>query len=294
MDRIDELRAFAAAAQAGGFAEAGRRLGLSRSRISKLVMALEARLGSQVLIRSNRALSLTDAGRDYLSHAVEILDRIDAADGEIAGRLREPRGRVRINAPIAYGRSRLAAAVARFLAAHPGIAAELELDDRFVDPVAGGFDVTIRIGTDRDSSLIGRRIGVAATIACAAPAYLAAHPAPADPSDLARHACLQYRNLAPGSTWRFRRDGETRRVATSGRLSSNNGEALCAAAIAGAGIALLPDFIVADPLRAGALVPVLPGWSGPELSIHALYPRTRRLSRASRALMDALARAAQA
>ena len=103
MDRVDELRAFAAAAQAGGFAEAGRRLGLSRSRISKLVIALEARLGAQVLIRSSRALSLTDAGRDYLSHAVEILERIDAADGEIASRLREPRGRIRINAPIAYG-----------------------------------------------------------------------------------------------------------------------------------------------------------------------------------------------
>lgn len=293
MDRVDELRAFAAAAQAGGFAEAGRRLGLSRSRISKLVIALEARLGAQVLIRSSRALSLTDAGRDYLSHAVEILERIDAADGEIASRLREPRGRIRINAPIAYGRTRLAAEVARFLAAHPGIAAELELDDRFVDPVAGGFDVTIRIGAARDSSLIGRRIGAAATVACAAPSYLAAHPTPADPDDLAGHACLQYRNLATGSTWRFRRDGEVRRVPTSGRLSSNNGEALCAAAIAGAGIALLPEFIVAEPLRAGTLVAILPGWRGPDLSIHALYPRTRRLSRASRAFLDALVRDAE-
>jgi DNA-binding transcriptional LysR family regulator len=290
MDRIDAMRAFVTAAQAGGYAEAGRRLGQSRSRISKLVMALEARLGTQVLIRSNRALSLTDAGRDYLVHAVEILDRIDAADGAIASRLREPRGRLRINAPIAYGRLRLSAAVARFLAAHPGIAVELDLDDRFVDPVAGGFDVTIRIGADRDTSLVGRRIGAAATVACAAPSYLAAYPAPSHPADLAAHACLQYGNLATGATWRFRRDGETLRVQTSGRLSSNNGEALCEAAVAGAGIALLPDFLVAEALRGGALVSILPGWRTPDLSIHALYPRTRRLSRASRAFIDALAR----
>jgi DNA-binding transcriptional LysR family regulator len=132
-----------------------------------------------------------------------------------------------------------------------------------------------------------------ATPASSAGASAARRPWPVPrrpPADLAAHACLQYGNLATGATWRFRRDGETLRVQTSGRLSSNNGEALCEAAVAGAGIALLPDFLVAEALRGGALVSILPGWRTPDLSIHALYPRTRRLSRASRAFIDALAR----
>lgn len=289
MSEILQLKAFAAAVHEGGLAAAGRRLDLTRSQVSKLVQALEKRLGVVLLVRTSRRLQLTDAGREFHERVVDILARLAEAEQSLAGRQLEPQGPLRVNAPMTFGLRRLAPTVTAFLERHPKVSVELHLDDRLLDPVDGGFDVTVRVAALGDPLLVARRLCDVPRVLCASPRYLALHGAPANPGQLREHECLHYGYLAGGSDWSLQRDDEPPiEVPVRGRLCSNNGEALQQAALRDAGIALLPRFVVEDDLAVGRLVEVLPEWRAPAIAAHALYARTPRIAAKVRAFVDHL------
>jgi DNA-binding transcriptional LysR family regulator len=274
MSDILQMKAFAAAVRAGSFAAAGRQLQLSRSQVSKLIQGLEQRLGAPLLVRTNRSLSLTDAGREYHERVVDILARLAEAEQALAGRQQEPQGPLRVNAPMTFG---------------------VHLDDRMLDPVEGGFDVTVRIAALADSSLVARRLCAVPRVLCASPAYLASRGEPARPEDLRSHACLHYGYLASGSDWLLENDaGVGVSVSVKGAMCSNNAEALQEAAIGDCGIALLPRFVVAADLRLGRLAEVLPGWQAPGIAAHALFVHTPCLPAKVRAFVDHLVAGLQA
>jgi DNA-binding transcriptional LysR family regulator len=223
--------------------------------VTKHIAALEARLGVKLFHRSTRRLSITEAGRNYLEASERILADIEAADAAVVADRVEPRGLLRLNAPIAFGTRQIAPLLSEFAQRHPLVTVELGLNDRLVDLADEGWDLAIRIGSLSDSSLIARRIAPCRTVVCAAPSYLAARGRPRMVSSLAKHNCLGYTlsSVTGVDRWAFGAKGDAT-VSVSGNLRTNNGEALRTAAIAGQGLAYLPTFIVADDLRAGTLV----------------------------------------
>lgn len=289
MDRFQALTAFVKVVDSGSFAGAAQRLDLSVSAISRQVAELEARLGARLLNRTTRRLSLTETGRAFHERAAQLLADLGDAEGEVGAQAVVPRGTLSLTASISFGTRYLAPAIADFRRRHAELRFDVALSDRIVDLVDEGLDLAIRIGPIGSQTLIGREIGVARMICCAAPSYLARHAAPRAPSDLAAHACLTYAYAADGDAWRFR-DARQRmhEVRISGSLRANNGDMLTALAIAGAGITLEPDFIVADAVRAGRLVPLLADYTAPSIAINAAYPSRRHLSAKVRAFVDFL------
>ena len=288
MDKLAAMRAFAETAQAGGFAPAARSLGLSRSQVAKSIGALETELGARLLHRTTRRLGLTEAGQVYLEHVLEILSALEEAEAAAAERQTELKGLLRVNAPLSFGILVLGRLLPDFLRAHPGLGVRIDLDDRFVDPVAGGWDVTVRIADLADSSLLAHRLAPAKRLICAAPAYLTANGTPAHPRDLRRHACLHYGQLATGNRWVLTGPDGAVEVEARGPLCSNNGDLLREAACAGLGLALLPTFLAARALEQGKLVPVLADWVPPPVAIWALMPPGGRSAKV-RAFVDFLA-----
>lgn len=290
MDRFAEIAAFVATVQRGSQSAAARELGVTPAMVGRYIRALEDRLGARLLNRTTATQSLTEAGAAFHARAGALLEQLEAAEHAAADRQAEPRGVLRVNAPMAFGVRHLAAAVAGFTALHPALRVELVLNDRVVDLVDGGFDVALRIARMLDSSLVARRLAVCRLVACAAPAYLALRPAPARPEELGAHDCLLYAYGSNGNTWRFQRGAEIVEVAVQGRLTANNGEALHEAALAGAGIIMSPSFISGPAIQDGRLRRLLPEWELPELAIHAVYASGRHLSPKVRAFVDHMAR----
>lgn len=289
MSELLQMRAFAAAVREGGLAAAGRQLGLTRSQVSKLVQALEQRLGVLLLVRTSRSLSLTDAGREYHERVADILARLAEAEQALAGRQLEAQGPLRVNAPMSFGLRLVAPLMAGFLARHPKVSVDLHLDDRVIDPLEAGFDVTVRVAALADSSLVARRLCAVPRVLCASPGYLARRGAPAEAEDLREHDCLHYGYLASGGEWLLARSGEPPvAVAVRGRLCSNNADALQRLALDDGGIALLPRFVVGPDLAAGRLVEVLAGWVAPAIAAHALYLRAPRVPAKVRVFVDHL------
>lgn len=289
MDRLAAMRAFAAVAERGSFASAARALGISRAMASRHVQDLEAHLGARLLDRTTRRVAPTEAGRVYHERCAAILAELAEAESAIGALQARPSGRLRVNAPVSFGALHLAAAVADYMAAHPQVSIELVLNDRMVDLVEEGYDVAIRIGRLAPSSLVARRLAPCRLVACAAPSYLRRAGVPRAPADLAGHECLGY-TYAPGrDTWRFvGPGGEEESVRVRGRLDCNNGDALRAAAVHGAGIVVLPVFIVGQDLAEGRLRRVLPRHEAPPIAIHAVRPQGRHLSAKVRSFIDFL------
>jgi DNA-binding transcriptional LysR family regulator len=289
MDKFDSIRAFTQVVNSGGFAAAAREMGLSRSAVNKLVIALENELGVQLLHRSTRVVTPTETGLAFYERCVEILASLDAAERSVTQLHEEPRGRLRVNAPMSFGTMHLAPALAEFLTHYPDLQVQLTLSDRFIDPIEEGFDVTLRIAEpQKNASLIVQPLAPVARILCAAPAYLEAHGTPRHPDELSHHSCLHYGQLAIANQWiLIGPDGE-QTISVTGALCSNNGEVLRDAAARGLGITLLPTFIVAQELQQGTLQIVLPDYHAPEISIAILYPINRHLSTKIRLLVDFL------
>ena len=287
MSELLQMKAFAAAVRAGSLAAAGRQLDLSRSQVSKLIQGLEQRLGAALLVRTNRALALTEAGREYHERVIDILARLSEAEQAVAGHQQDPQGPLRVNAPMTFGLRLLAPRLPAFRRRYPQGRVDLHLDDRMLDPVEGGFDVTVRVAALVDSPLVARRLCEVPRVLCASPAYLRLRGAPTRPEDLRGHDCLHYGYLATGSDWLLETAaGERASVTVQGGLCSNNAEALQQAAVGDCGIALLPRFVVADDLRLGRLVPVLEGWEAPRIAAHALFVRAPCLPARLRAFVD--------
>jgi DNA-binding transcriptional LysR family regulator len=290
MDRFHAITAFAAVVQAGSFARAAERLDLSVSAVSRQVAELETHLGARLLNRSTRRLSFTESGQAFYERCVQLLADLSEAEEEVGASAVVPRGTLKLTASISFGARYLAPAIADFRRTHPELRFDVELSDRVVDLIDAGIDLALRIGEIGSQALIGRRIGVAQMICCAAPSYLARHKAPRAPADLAAHPCLTYAYSSGGNVWRFLdASGTVHEVKASGPVHANNGEMLCALARAGVGISLEPDFIVADDVRAGRLVALLPGYVAPAIDIHAAYPSRRHLSAKVRVFIDFLA-----
>lgn len=279
MDKFESLRAFTQVVECGGFAAAARRMGLSRSAVNKLVLNLEDHLQVQLLHRTTRKVSTTATGQAFYHRCVAILADMAEAEQAVSRQQTEPRGHLRINAPMSFGTLHLAPAIADFLQQYPDLHGELSLSDRFIDPIEEGFDITIRIAQPPDSpSLIAHELCPAPVILCAAPAYLAHHGPPQHPDDLSHHACLTYGHLSSATPWTLIGPEGSHRVSVSGPLCANNGEPLRQAAVQGLGITLLPRFLIEAELAAGQLVQVLPAYAAPTLSVWVLYPVNRHLS----------------
>jgi len=269
---FEELAAFAAVVDAGGFSAAARQLGQSKATISDQVKRLEQRLGARLLNRTTRRVAVTEAGAACHAHCVRMRHEAEAA-ARVAETLQaEPVVRLRSTAPQTFAPLHVAPVVASFAALYPRLDIELSVTPGRADLIGGGLDLAIRIGTLPDSRLVARRIGVTRQILVAAPAYLAREGRPQSSSDLHSHAALIFTPLTPNGEWSIADpNGRVKRVPVRARLASDAGEALLAAAVAGMGIAYVPDWMVHAELVSGALEVVLPGWGRPPQPIHAVH-----------------------
>ncbi len=289
IQRIEHIVGFVAVAEAGSLTAAARRLGLSKSVVSRRLSDLEDSLGVRLVNRSTRRLGLTEAGLQFHERCRRILAELDAAAEEAAAGTADLAGTLRVAAPMSFGTQHLAPAVVAFLVAHPRVDITLDLDDRQHDLVQEGIDVAVRIGRLADSALVARRLTSMRLITCASPAYLESAGRPDHPRDLAGHRCVVYSNVAAGAEWQFQIDGAPRSVRVGGPLRVNNGELLMCAARAGLGIARVPSFLAAPLLRTGELVPLLEAYQLAPIGVHAVYPGHRHLASKTRAFIDFLA-----
>jgi DNA-binding transcriptional LysR family regulator len=284
------MDAFVTVASAGGFTAAAARLGMSTSQLSRRVADLETRLGVRLFHRTTRALALTEAGAAYFEAASRLIDDARAADEAVAGLHAGLTGTIRLSAPLSFGTDHLAPALNAFMHSNPRLAIDLLLDDRTVDLVGEGVDLGLRVSaTMVDSGLITRILRPVVLYIVASPAYLAVHGRPDRPEELVHHSCLIYRNLPVAEQWRFITPEGPRQFRGPERLRADNGTVLLGAAIAGLGLAALPDFIVACALREGRLEHILPDIELPSSALRLVYPPARRLSAKVRALADYLA-----
>jgi DNA-binding transcriptional LysR family regulator len=288
MDRLSDMNAFVTAVREGSFAGAAKAMRVSAQRVGKQVAALERRLGSQLLVRTTRSQSLTEVGRRYYERCCVVLDEATAADALVTEYGSEPRGELVLSAPSTFGTLRLVPFLQQYMGRYPGVSVRLDLSDRNVDLVNGGFDAAIRIGELEDSSLMVRQLETFRLAACASPAYLAAQGVPMVPQDLLRHDCLVYTYVfrPPLIEWEFERNGVTEVVNVGGRLWVNDGRAAIEAALSGQGIVLQDGNILQVEVKRGRLVHLLPDWRGPARDVSLIYPPGRHMPEKLRTFIE--------
>lgn len=283
---INILRAFVHVVDAGSFAEAARRMGISRSLCSKHIADLEAHLGARLLTRTTRKLALTAIGVDYCAQLRSILERLDQATETARSAAQAPSGELKIGSPVFYTLKVLQPHLLNFMERFPDIRLQIVLDDGSSDLIGDGFDAVIRIGQLKDSSLHARRLDWARIVMVAAPEYIARHGQPEKPHDLMHHDCLHYTNLAGTGSWPLSCGAERFWQKVRATFSSNNTELLHSMAISGKGVALLPEFIIRDEVASGKLVPLLTDYSLPDIPVNLVYPSSRLISSAMRSFLD--------
>ena len=288
MDRFQEMRAFVAVVDRGSFVRAAEALAVSKTAVSRLVGDLEARLGTRLLHRTTRRLSLTPEGEVFHDRCRQLLDGVAEAEAELSAQAGEAIGQLRVNVPVSFGLLHLAPLWPAFMALHPRVMLDVALSDRIVDLVDEGYDLAVRIARLQASSLVSRRLASTRLILCASPQYLSRHGAPAHPSELAHHAVISYALLAMGERWEFEGPDGPVGVGVVPRMRSNSGDTCCAAAVQHQGIVLQPSFLVAPHLASGALVELLPQYRSIELGVYAVYPSRKHLTTKVRALVDFL------
>ncbi|MCD6075169.1 MAG: transcriptional regulator [Rhodospirillales bacterium] len=287
--RFEDLSTFLSVVEAGGISAAARRLNLSKSLISKRVSDLEADLGTQLLQRTTRAIRATPDGEALIERMGPLVREMSEAAEQIAGGGGRLTGRLRIAVPMSFGTMYLAPILASFAAQNPALELAIDLDDKRIDLVPGGYDAAIRIGTLPDSTLIARQLCTEARLVVCSPVYKKTRGLPTGIADLANHACIDYSNLHTSQLWQFepaRPGGRARTVALASRIVANNGEVMREMAIAGLGLATLPLFICARALKDGTLIDAMPGVRPAAAPIHAVYPQTKKPSAKVRAFVD--------
>ena len=288
MDTFISMKVFATVVDAGSFAAAADRLDMSRAMTSKYVSNLEDHLGTRLLNRTTRRLSITESGNVYYQRCVQILADVMEAE-QVAGHLSAtPRGVLKITMPLAFGLHRLGPVIADYVSRYPEVKLDISLSDRKVDLIEDGFDLAIRIGALPESGLIARKLGINRTIICASPGYLKRHGVPKTPEDLARHSCLGYTYTNSGDAWSLSRSGQDLPISIAATIKADNGDLLRLAALSGAGLIFQPHFIVEEDLQAGRLVQVLAEYASRELGIYAIYPSRKHLSAKVRTFVDFL------
>jgi DNA-binding transcriptional LysR family regulator len=286
MDRTTSMATFVRVVDSGGFASAGRALGMSPSTVTEHVHALEERLGARLLNRSTRKISLTEVGGAYYERSKRILADLDDADRIAHALHSSPRGTLRLNTSVAIP-SFLAPVIAQYTELHPDVSVSLSMTECMVDMVGEGFDLAIRETSVPDLSLIARRVATYRFVVCGAPGYLKRRGTPKEPADLLEHNCLGCSHSAWSDEWRFAAPGGGERsVALSGNLQSNSANALRLAAVHGQGLIMSPMFFVADDIKAGRLVSILPDFVLGEHAINAIYPHRQHVSAKVRSFID--------
>ncbi|EPJ85116.1 MULTISPECIES: LysR family transcriptional regulator [Pseudomonas] len=287
MNPFEDMRIFTQVMESGSFTAAADQLGLSKQFVSRRLMQLEERLGVRLLNRSTRRLDVTPLGQAYYESALRLLADVEQAEQSIAGQNNQPRGTIRLTAPLSFAIEHLGRLLPVFLERYPEVAVEVDLSDRAVDLLGEGYDLALRIGVLEDSTLIGRHIAHIERVYCCSPDYLQRRGEPTEPEALKGHDCLPYGHSRQVQ-WRFERLGKPVAVSLCGRMRANNGELLRDAAIAGLGITYLPLFIVGAALEDGRLVRVLDDFRTPPLALSAVYPQHRQGARPVQALIDFL------
>ncbi|MDK9704362.1 MAG: LysR family transcriptional regulator [Sulfuritalea sp.] len=288
MDRLTAMQTFVRVAEAGSFTAVADQMNVARSAVTRQIAALEAHLGVKLIARSTRRLSLTSAGATYLEQCRDILDRIDEAEGDLAGERQTLQGTIRASVPLSFGLLHLTPLILEFSRAHPDIHVDLDFNDRRVNLIEEGMDFALRITDRLPETTVARRLTRCRSVVVAAPEYLRRHGVPGHPDELTQHACLTY-SLTSRSSWAFVVDGAPHAVEINGPLTANNGSVLQDAALQGMGIAYQPTFIAADPIRRGELVPILKGFPLPVLDMCAVFPGNRFVPQRVRAFVDFLA-----
>jgi DNA-binding transcriptional LysR family regulator len=287
MTNLGDLEIFASVVATGSMSLTGRALGFSPAVISKRIKRLEDRLGTRLLQRTTRQISLTEAGQGFYDRVLAILAGLEEAEAYIAGRSSQMHGTLKISAPTSFGRLHIAPHLKSFMQAHPELALNLVLSDEFVDIVGGGFDLAIRIAELTDSSLVARKLAPVRRVLCASPAYVEAHGMPRDIDDLRRHICLPAHNFDP---WRLEGPQGSLIFRPEGRLVTNSSEVVREAVIAGLGIALRSTWDIGSELHDGRLVQVLPAYEGSHnVTLSAVYPSRQFLPAKVRVFIDFLA-----
>lgn len=287
MESLSDITVFVQVVDSGSFTATAERLGLSKSVVSKYVTRLENQLGARLLNRTTRRLSLTEVGRVFYARSLRGLQEIEDAKAEVSRLQGEPRGTLRLNAPMSFGVLHIAPAIPDFLSQYPDLSVDMNLDDRIVDVVEEGFDVSVRISELPDSSLVARRVGPCRHAVVAAPSYLERFGTPRTPSDLRDHNIITYRYQQSAGEWHFRSpDDKPVSVPVSGPVQMNNSLAIREALLGGVGITRTPTFVVGRDIQEGRLIPILRDYRALEVSIYLVYPERRHLSPKVRAFVD--------
>ncbi len=282
------MRVFAEVAKRGGFTAAADHLDITRVKATRYVRELETWLGTRLLQRSTRRVSLTAAGEACLRQCEQVLAMTQDLKSTVGERDTAPRGQLRMTTSISFGQAHLAGAVAEYLRRYPDVAVDLMVADRAVNLIEERVDLAIRITGELDPNLVARRIAPCRSVICASPAYLQHHTAPADPLSLKAHNCLTYTNFGK-SEWRFNnQQGEEVTVAVSGNLTANEASILMESALAGTGIVQLPTYLANPKIDDGSLIELLPEWSPPELVIWGVYLSRQHLPASVRTMLDFL------
>jgi len=288
VDPLEGLAAFITVAKHLSFTKAAEELGMSRATVGAQVQALEAKLGVRLLQRSTRAVVLTEAGSAYFQALVGIIPQVREAERAAQSYQEEVVGRLKITMPPDLGQLHLSPIIAEFLKRNPSVSIDITFTHRAVNLIDEGYDLAIRGTIAIEPNLITRHIGDSPLIICASPDYLERHAPPEDPMDLARHACLHFSGLRWGNVWIFKRDGQTLRIPIVPRYLANDGITLRDVAVAGAGLTLLPMFLVGPEIRDGRLIRVLNAWEIGAVPIHAVYPDNKNIASKVRRFVDFL------
>lgn len=284
LPNVSGMLVFSRVVEEGSFSAAARKLGLSKASVSREISALEQRLGAQLLRRTTRRMSLTEAGEVFHERCQRVVEAAKDAEFSVSELQQAPRGAIRLAVPMSFGHLQIAPRLPRFLERYPNINVDVDATDRIVDLVYERVDLSVRIGRPREQSYVQRKLCPIRILICASPEYLERRGVPRTPDDLGEHVCLGYTGRAP--IWRFS-TGE--RIQVTSTLNVNNGDALRQAALVGHGIVYLPTFLLADDVRSGRLVPLLTQHTRHETNLLAVYPGSRHVSSKVRAMIDWLA-----
>ncbi len=293
MDKLNAMQLFVRVAETGSFTAVADQLDVARSVVTRQISALEKQLGTKLMTRSTRSLTLTTAGSAYLEKCRVILNMVDAAESSLLEEKTEPRGRIRLGLPLSFGLQRLMPMLLEFAQTHAHIELVMDFSDRRSKLIEEGIDLSIRITSRLEPGDIVRKLGESRLLTVASARYLAAHSQPKHPRDLAQHACLVYSQDFQSTTWHYRSQEGDAAVTIRPRLVANNGEALLQAAAQGLGITRPPDFMAQPYLDNGSVVPVLTQFEPEPLGIYAVLPSNRYIPHRVSVLLDFLATALQ-
>ena len=287
MDTLDGMKTVVAVVETHSFTAASERLGMSKALVSKYVGEVESSLGIRLFNRTTRQLALTDAGRSYYEHSLNLLEQFSAMVDNVTGEQTSPRGLLRISAPVTFGEMKLSPIMPKFLQMYPELNVEVKVTNNAIDMVEEGVDVRLRIGGVADSNMIARHIRTLPLILCASPAYIEKHGMPETPEDISKHACIIDSNFRVGKQWPvISKNGDATTINVNSNIAVNSPKAVQEIAMAGGGIAMIPEFIVEGAIKAGSLISILPDYTTLEFGLFAIYPHRKYVSRKVRCFID--------